>query len=162
VGGGGGGLIGQWSSRRQQQREGSIRSKQQHQQGHLQCPMCNFRARYPSSLTRHMTTHTGEKPYACTYCDYSATQKEHLERHIRRHTGERPYVCPYCPYTAIQRISLQGHLRTHNQQEQEHVISVESPDAKYTDWEQLPVHRHSESLIPCSQTTCEKNFEGTD
>lgn len=116
-----------WSSSRSKEQQlgrSSSRSGQQHldqyqQHGHLQCPMCDFRARYPSSLTRHMTTHSGDKPYSCSYCDYSATQKEHLERHMRRHTGERPYACPYCPYTSIQRISLQGHMRNHSQHQEQ-------------------------------------------
>ncbi|XP_019631525.1 PREDICTED: zinc finger protein 37-like [Branchiostoma belcheri] len=79
------------------------------------CPHCNYATTWSSVLTRHLRTHTGEKPFKCPDCDYSASQKGTLDRHMAVHNGERPFVCSECGYRAIDKSRLTRHFKTHSQ-----------------------------------------------
>ena len=57
-------------------------------------------------VTRHMTVHSGAKPYACEHCDKAFTQNAHLMIHMEVHNGTRetkprPYSCEVCGILGI-------------------------------------------------------------
>lgn len=77
------------------------------------CPYCAYSTFRKACMTKHIRTHTGEKPFTCPHCSYCASTKHTLINHIRIHTGEKPYSCSLCPYRASQRSTLMTHLLTH-------------------------------------------------
>ena len=59
-------------------------------------PGCGSAFALKQSLTRHLRTHTGEKPCGCSHCAKKFSDVGVRTRHMRTHTGEKPYGCSYC------------------------------------------------------------------
>ena len=78
------------------------------------CSMCQYKARTKHALIVHTRTHSGERPYQCDLCDYATTQSSALSTHKRIHTGERPYSCSSCEYKARTKHAIVVHMRTHS------------------------------------------------
>ncbi|XP_045621284.1 early growth response protein 1-like [Procambarus clarkii] len=52
--------------------------------GGRQCPYCPRTFAFPSYLQRHLTLHTGEKPFRCHRCNSRFTRRNHLKEHLKR------------------------------------------------------------------------------
>lgn len=49
------------------------------------CSTCNKTFKKPSTLKRHLITHTDSKPFVCAYCGRGFNVKHNLVRHNKRH-----------------------------------------------------------------------------
>ena len=53
-----------------------------------------------------------EKVHKCPYCNHTSNRRYNLSKHILTHTGERPFACPFCPFRSIWKRALQIHIYT--------------------------------------------------
>lgn len=78
------------------------------------CRVCERGFKTLPSLQNHVNTHTGTKPHLCKYCDAAFTTSGELVRHVRyRHTHEKPHKCSECEYASVELSKLKRHIRCH-------------------------------------------------
>ncbi|XP_044009322.1 transcriptional repressor CTCF-like isoform X2 [Aphidius gifuensis] len=78
------------------------------------CSVCERGFKTLASLQNHINTHTGTKPHRCKYCNSAFTTSGELVRHVRyRHTHEKPHKCTECDYASVELSKLKRHIRCH-------------------------------------------------
>ena len=51
---------------------------------------------YASSYSKHLATHSSDRPYKCDVCDSTFKDKGYLRKHIITHSGFKKYRCDKC------------------------------------------------------------------
>ncbi|XP_062842197.1 zinc finger and BTB domain-containing protein 40 [Trichomycterus rosablanca] len=77
-----------------------------------QCVHCDMRFTVAASLSYHTKKkHAEGKMFECQYCSATFAQSIELTRHVRTHTGDKPYVCRQCGKGFKQANGLSVHLQ---------------------------------------------------
>ncbi|XP_013420586.2 transcriptional repressor CTCF [Lingula anatina] len=78
------------------------------------CSICERGFKTIASLQNHINTHTGVRPHKCKECDAAFTTSGELVRHVRyRHSFIKPHKCPECDYASVELSKLKRHIRSH-------------------------------------------------
>ncbi|XP_050396820.1 transcriptional repressor CTCF [Patella vulgata] len=78
------------------------------------CHICERGFKTLASLTNHVNTHTGVRPHKCKMCESAFTTSGELVRHVRyKHTFEKPHKCNVCEYASVELSKLKRHMRSH-------------------------------------------------
>ncbi|XP_053672713.1 transcriptional repressor CTCFL-like [Anopheles nili] len=102
------------------------------------CVVCERGFKTLASLQNHVNTHTGTKPHRCKHCDNCFTTSGELIRHIRyRHTHERPHKCTECDYASVELSKLKRHIRTHTGEK-----PYQCPHCTYASPDKFKLTRH--------------------
>ncbi|XP_014208853.1 zinc finger protein 37 isoform X4 [Copidosoma floridanum] len=77
------------------------------------CQECGKTFTKKDSFKRHMSVHTGSKPYKCVICNKPFARRSQLRQHLLIHTGKRPFACDICGKAFAQKPGLICHRKTH-------------------------------------------------
>lgn len=81
--------------------------------GEFPCRLCSAVYPNLRALKGHNKEHLGKAPYNCNVgsCTYSSNDKSTLTRHMRTHTGEKPFECKLCNYGFTTKANCERHLK---------------------------------------------------
>ncbi|XP_070709621.1 zinc finger protein 11-like isoform X2 [Pempheris klunzingeri] len=77
------------------------------------CPDCNKKFKFASSLTAHRVIHTGERPHRCSDCGRCFSFRQSLDRHRHTHKTGRKYDCVICGETFHSLSARTEHKQAH-------------------------------------------------
>ncbi|XP_047430709.1 zinc finger protein 11-like [Mugil cephalus] len=101
------------------------------------CPDCEKKFKFASSLTAHRVIHTGERPHRCVDCGRCFSFRQSLDRHRHTHKTGCKYDCIICGETFGSLSACTEHKQTH----MEDGVYTCHRCSKTFNWE-LPLARH--------------------
>ena len=103
-----------------------IKTSQQVTQAHL-CNHCNYTTSKRYLLSRHMISHSEDRPHKCLVCERGFKTLASLQNHVKTHTDTNPHRCKFCDSTFTTSLDLVLHVRYHHKHKQEHEEEENKP-----------------------------------
>ena len=115
---------------------GTVKNGEDEAQGSsdkLRCPHCDYIAKWPSDLQRHIAVHSMERRFKCSFCPKSYKYIGDMNVHIRKDHGKEPgtvkvikvpilqtkkmspalFKCPCCSYASTYKSEVDRHTKLH-------------------------------------------------
>ena len=83
------------------------------------CNYCNYKTSKRYLLSRHMISHSEDRPHKCLVCERGFKTLASLQNHVKTHTDTNPHRCKFCDSTFTTSLDLVLHVRYHHKKEQE-------------------------------------------
>ncbi|CAN9508110.1 unnamed protein product [Ophioblennius macclurei] len=99
-----------------QNKDDSASLKCKNSAGPHDCPDCEKKFRFASSLIAHRVIHTGERPHRCADCGRCFSFRQSLDRHRRTHKTQRACDCVVCGESFRSISARNKHKLTHAQE----------------------------------------------
>ena len=99
-------------------------------QAHM-CNYCNYTSPKRYLLSRHMKSHSEERPHKCSVCERGFKTLASLQNHVNTHTGTKPHRCKFCHAHFTTSGELVRHVRYRHTHEKPHKVSISFPNRNF-------------------------------